>query len=154
MMKKVWILGLAAVCLAAWSVVGVVSAADQSDDVVAIVDAYVGAWNEADDDARLALLEKSWANDGVYTDPTAEVKGRDGLLKHTGEFVNNPEMKGFSLERVSGVDVHHQVLRFDWALKDPSGAVVVAGVDYGVLDDDGRFSSITGFFGPVPEMKE
>jgi len=153
-MKKNLILVLTAVCLAAWSVVGVVSAADKADDVVTIVDAYVGAWNEADDVARQALLDRAWSDDGVYTDPTAEVKGRDALAKHTGEFVNNPQYKGFSMERVSGVDVHHKVLRFNWALKDPSGSVVMAGVDYGVLDDDGRLASITGFFGPMPEMSE
>ncbi len=132
---------------------GVVGAADKAEDVVAIVDAYVGSWNEADDAARRSLLETAWSDDGVYTDPSAEVKGRDALFDHTGNFVSNPDMKGFSLERVSGVDVHHKLLRFDWALKSPDGNVVMAGVDFGVLDDDGRLASITGFFGPIPDKE-
>lgn len=132
---------------------GSVSAADKAESVVGIVDAYTGAWNESDEGARRTLLERAWADDGVYTDPSAEVEGRDALIKHTGEFANNPEMKGFSLERISGVDVHHNVLRFDWALKDADGKTVIAGIDFGVLADDGRLQSITGFFGPMPELE-
>ena len=130
-----------------------VSAANKAESPVDIVNAYTSAWNERDEGARRTLLERAWADDGVYTDPSAEVKGRDALIKHTGEFANNPEMKGFSLKRTSGVDVHHNVLRFDWALVDAAGKTVIAGIDFGVLADDGRLQRITGFFGPIPDME-
>ena len=136
-----------------WTLEGSVGAADKAVSPVDVVNAYVGAWNAGDADARRELLERAWSNDGVYSDPSAEVHGRDALIAHIGEFANNPEMKGFSLARISGVDVHHNVLRFDWALKDAADKTVIAGVDFGVLADDGRFESITGFFGPMPEME-
>ena len=41
-----------------------------------IVLAYVAAWSETDEGKRRALLEKSWAENGTYTDPTVEVVGR------------------------------------------------------------------------------
>lgn len=140
---------LAAACLFQ----GLAVAADEAEAAVAAVDAYTGSWNEPDEDARRALLEKAWADDGRYSDPSADVKGRDALIAHISSFQKNPSMKGFSLARTSGVDAHHNVLRFNWALKSADGNVVMEGVDFGVLDDDGRFQSITGFFGPMPELE-
>ncbi len=139
--------------LVSWASLGVIRAEEQKDSAVDVVNAYTGAWNERDEGARRTLLERAWADDGVYTDPSADVQGRDALIKHTGEFANNPDMKGFSLKRTSGVDVHHNVLRFDWALLDAAGKTVIAGIDFGVLADDGRLQSITGFFGPMPDME-
>lgn len=42
--------------------------------------AYVAAWNEADEEKRRALLEFSWAENGIYSDPTAQVSGREALV--------------------------------------------------------------------------
>jgi hypothetical protein len=52
--------------------------------------------------------------------------------------------------RCSGVDTHHDQLRFAWDLAGPDGAVVVAGLDLGELAGDGRLRRITGFFGDLP----
>lgn len=151
-MKKAFVavLGLAVVLLL---VQGNVRAAEKASSVDAVVDGYTGAWNETDADARLAMLEKAWADDGRYTDPSADVTGREALVAHISGFQSNPSMKGFSLARTSKVDAHHNVLRFGWALKNAEGAVVMEGVDFGVLDEDGRLASITGFFGPMPELE-
>jgi hypothetical protein len=51
---------------------------------------------------------------------------------------------------VSGVDVHHDQLRFAWELAAPNGTILVAGLDVGVIADDGRLQQITGFFGDLP----
>jgi hypothetical protein len=40
-----------------------------------VVLAYVDAWAETDEGKRRALLEKSWADNGIYTDPTGEAVG-------------------------------------------------------------------------------
>ena len=58
---------------------------------------------------------------------------------------------GQRFRRQSGVDAHHDQVRFAWDLADDDGAVTVAGVDVGVVADDGRLVSITGFFGDPPE---
>jgi hypothetical protein len=49
-----------------------------------------------------------------------------------------------------GVDEHDGFLRFEWVMKDPSGATVLEGMDFGRLAEDGRLSLICGFFGPFP----
>ena len=57
---------------------------------------------------------------------------------------------GFAFRRTSGVDAHHDHLRFAWELVGPDGAVAITGLDVGELDDDGRLRRITGFFGDLP----
>ena len=45
---------------------------------------------------------------------------------------------GHRFRRLSGIDTHHDQLRFAWDLVSPEGAVVVAGLDIGALASDGR----------------
>jgi hypothetical protein len=112
-----------------------------------IVAAYGAAWNEPDDAARAALLVKSWADDGVYCDPTATVNGRVALVAHIGGFLQM--MPGHTLEITSGVDAHHDLVRFAWVLrKDEETAL--EGMDFGELAPDGRIQRIVGFFGRFP----
>jgi hypothetical protein len=61
---------------------------------------YVAAWNEPDAATRLKILERCWADDGAYVDPNVELKGRPGAR----------------LEMMSGVELHHHVVRFLWRL--------------------------------------
>jgi hypothetical protein len=45
-----------------------------------------GAWSEPDRVLRQQLLDRVWAEDGTYTDPTAHVAGRRALVDHAGGF--------------------------------------------------------------------
>ena len=117
------------------------------EDAVA---AYADAWAEADEAKRRTLLEKAWADDGVYSDPTALVVGREALIQHIAGFIGQ---QGAGLERTSAVDVHHDVLRFEWHIKAPDGSIVAKGFDYGELAEDGRLQKIVGFFGPFPPLE-
>ena len=58
---------------------------------------------------------------------------------------------GHRFRRTSGIDAHHNQVRFTWEVAAPDGALTVAGVDVGVLGSDGRLEQIAGFFGDVPE---
>lgn len=112
-----------------------------------MVEAYGQAWNEPDEAARRALLDKAWSDDGVYCDPTATVEGRDALVAHVAGF--QQMWSGARIEMRSKVDEHGPNFRFAWEMVDASGASVMTGVDFGRLADDGRIASITGFFGPL-----
>jgi hypothetical protein len=117
-------------------------------DEVAIVDAYGAAWNEADEARRLTLLDASWAQGGVYQDPTGRAEGRSALHAHIGGF--HLMMPGHTIENTSGVDVYGANFRFTWRMLN--GAEPVAeGMDFGTFDGEGRIASITGFFGPFPQ---
>jgi len=61
------------------------------------------------------------------------------------------QFPGQRFRRQSGIDTHHDQVRFAWDLAAPDGGVTVAGLDVGVVADDGRLVSITGFFGEPPE---
>ena len=122
-------------------------------DIMASVQSYFKAWNTADEGERKALLAKAWTDDGVYTDPMADVHGRDALVKHIGQVLSSPQFKGASLAPASGVDIHHKVLRFEWVLNGADGKPLMKGMDYGEVAEDGKLTKIIGFFGPFPEKK-
>ena len=119
-------------------------------DVTTIVDTYLAMWNETDPKRRARLIEQAWVGDGRYADPMLEARGHGAL----GEMVAGVQAKfpGHRFRRRSGVDTHHEQLRFAWDLVAPDGAVVVAGIDIGAVAADGRLERITGFFGEAPAL--
>ena len=112
----------------------------------AILKDYCSAWCEADTARRDAFLERAWAENGVYRDPTAEVSGRAELSALIGGL--HTKMPGVTLEQTTGVSQHHNCIYFGWRVVLASGDVLVEGVDFGELAPDGRIARITGFFGP------
>ena len=117
-------------------------------DVNETVATYGASWNETDEGERRKLLDRSWADDGIYQDPMGRAEGRDALVAHIGGF--QEMMPGSTIEATSGVDVYGNVFRFAWVMRDADGAVALEGMDFGELAADGRVASITGFFGPFP----
>ena len=119
-------------------------------DVVTTVDTYLAMWNETDAVRRAEQIARAWAADGRYVDPMLEAEGHAAL----GEMVAAVQARfpGHRFYRTSGVDVHHDQVRFAWELRGPDGAVAAAGIDVGGLASDGRLSHITGSFGEVPAM--
>ena len=113
-----------------------------------IVTAYGESWNQSDESGRRKLLEEAWADDGIYSDPTALVEGREALIAHIGGF--HEAFPGARIDATTGVDEHHGWLRFGWVMRDATGATVTEGFDVGELADDGRLRRIVGFFGPFP----
>jgi hypothetical protein len=110
--------------------------------------AYVAAWNETNEGKRRALLETSWAENGTYSDPTAQVSGREALVQHLGRLIE--QFAGHRVLLTSGVAEHHNLFQFTWVRVGPDGRSIRDGIDFGELAADGRISRITGFFGPPP----
>lgn len=112
------------------------------------IDAYGASWNEPDAAARLRLLEQSWADDGMYVDPTVELSGREALVAHIG---GTREVFGdFRIDRTSGLDEHHGYARFSWTMRGADGQTLTDGFDVVRLAPDGRLGLVVGFFGPFP----
>src|SRR5688572_6789295 len=79
-----------------------------------IVTQYVAAWNETDPAARDVLLDRCWADGGVYVDPNVELAGREALSQHIAKVqAARPDAR---LEFMSGIELHHNVVRFLWRL--------------------------------------
>ena len=119
------------------------------NDITTTVDTYLAMWNETDAARRGDDIERAWAGDGSYIDPQLEARGHAALSQMVAAV--HARFPGYSFRRVSGIDTHHNVVRFAWELVSPDGPVAVAGLDVGVLTPDGRLQSITGFFGDLAE---
>jgi hypothetical protein len=118
-------------------------------DVTSTVDTYLAMWNETDPVRRAEHIERAWAPDGHYVDPQLEAEGAEALSQMVDAV--QTRFPGYRFRRASGVDAHHDRVRFAWELAAPDETVAVAGIDVGVLSGDGRLRSITGFFGEPPE---
>jgi len=114
-----------------------------------IVEKYLAAWNETDPAKRRALVDEVWAADGSYTDPLADVRGRDAVDGLIGAV--QAQFPGFVFTLGGAVDAHHDQVRFTWEL-GPAGAAEapVVGFDVAVLDGAGQIGSVYGFLDKVP----
>jgi hypothetical protein len=110
---------------------------------------YVAAWNEPDAATRLKILERCWADDGAYVDPNVELRGRSALCEHISKV--QAGRPGARLEMMSGVELHHHVVRFLWRLVRADGRAGETSIDVGEVDADGRLTKIVGFFGEPPK---
>jgi hypothetical protein len=128
--------------------VGDMTNTTMNDTTTLIDDGYLAMWNETDAQRRRAIIDRTWTADGTYVDPLLEASGAtalDGMVAGVHD-----RFPGHRFRRTSGIDVHHDRLRFGWELVAPDGSVTVAGVDVGQLTGE-RLQVITGFFGPLPE---
>lgn len=122
------------------------------DEAAEIVTKYMAAWNEADGARRNALLEQCWADGGIYVDPGVELAGRDALAQHIAKI--QAGRPGARVEFMSGVDVHHRVLRFLWRLVRADKSFGDISIDFGEIGRDGRLIKIIGFFGAAAPMRQ
>ena len=91
--------------------------AQATADPTAVVDTYIAMWNEADPVRRAELIEQAWAAEARYQDPLLEAEGHAALSEMVAGV--HAQFPGQRFERLSGVDVHHGVLRFAWQLGVP-----------------------------------
>lgn len=117
-------------------------------DVTTTIDTYLEAYSEADAERRNQLLEKVFAVDGQLIDPPLDAAGHQGISDMVGAVLG--QFPGHRFRRVSGIDSHHDAVRYGWELVAPDGTVTLAGMDVALLDSDGRLQRVTGFFGDLP----
>jgi len=113
------------------------------------IDTLFAMWNEEDAERRAELIETVWAGDGQLVDPPLEGAGHAGISDMVAAVQS--QFTGHTFRRTTGIDTHHDALRYGWELVGPDGAVVATGLDVGVVAEDGRLHRINGFMGPLPE---
>ena len=117
-------------------------------DFTAVVDNYPDVWNAADPGTRLTLMSSSWSEDASYTDPLAEVSGRQAIRAVSGQ-VQQP-FAGTGSSSVGQVDGHHRQVRFQWGLGEEHAEPLVIGFDVVTLNSDGLIADVRGFLDRVP----
>jgi hypothetical protein len=108
----------------------------------------MAAWGEKDEAKRKALIEQCWGDDALYCDPVAEGRGRDALAQIIAGF--HAQQPGARIEAASGIDQHHNQIRFAWTFVQADGKVAIEGIDAGEIGDDGKLTRIVGFWGAPP----
>jgi hypothetical protein len=112
-----------------------------------LVNDYIAIWNEEDAATRSTLIARTWATDGDYVDPLLQGSGHDGIEAMTAGLQSS--YPGHKFARIGAIDQHHDRIRFGWQLLTPEREPLVIGTDYGVVSEDGKLTSITGFFEPA-----
>ena len=113
-----------------------------------IIERYIAAWNEADPGRRRSLIDSVWAADGSYTDPLADVRGRDAIDAVIA--AAQQQFPGLVFTLGGPVDANHQQARFSWHLGPSDGEPLVIGFDVAVLGADGQIGAVYGFLDKVP----
>lgn len=113
-----------------------------------LIDGYISMWNETDAERRRNLIERTWTETASYLDPVMNGEGQSGI----DAMVQGVQEKfpGHQFHRTSDIDSHHDRVRFSWKLALEGGPAIVGGTDFGVIADDGRLQTITGFFDHTP----
>ena len=113
-------------------------------DVTTLVDSYIALWNETDPARRRYLVAQTFASYGEYVDPLMHGQGIEGIDAMVA--AAQEQLPGTRFELYAGPEAHNDRVRFSWQLKPAAGGEALAtGHDFGVLDGDGRFASVTGF---------
>jgi hypothetical protein len=109
-----------------------------------LIQRYIDAWNETDAARRQELVADVWTDDGTYLDPLMSGAGHDSIA--TMIALAQQQFPEHRFELSFGPDAHNDRVRFAWRLYGPGGdAPVAGGTDFGVVAEDGRLSSVTGF---------
>jgi len=112
-------------------------------EITTVVDNYIAAWNEADDERRRALVAETFTEDARYLDPLVAGDGADAI--HTMIGGVQGAYPGHRFKLVSGPDAHHDRVRFTWQLLGEDQAPVATGIDFATVAEDGRLQDVTGF---------
>ena len=106
------------------------------------------AWNEADPERRRSLIDSVWAAEGSYTDPLADVRGRDAIDAVIAAV--QQQFPGLVFSLGGPVDANHQQARFSWHLGPAGEEPLVIGFDVAVLGAGGQIDAVYGFLDTVP----
>jgi hypothetical protein len=113
-----------------------------------IIERYIECWNQTDPQQRRSLVDEVWAADASYTDPLADVRGREAIDAVIGAV--QAQFPGWVFSLGGPVDANHNQARFTWHLGPDGGEAIVIGFDVAVLDASGLIGAVYGFLDKVP----
>lgn len=114
------------------------------------VESYIRAATERDPDARAALLEACFAEDGRMVTRSREIRGRRAIAEMLTRFLADPEVADVRV--TSDVDASGTTFRFHSVIEKRDGTLL-DGFDAGEIDEDGKIRLILTFAGPLAHEK-
>jgi hypothetical protein len=111
---------------------------------------YLAAWNERDTKRRLELVSQTWTEDGTYVDHARQGHDHESISAMIAKA--QIPLPGYRTYLASGIERHHEYLRFSWAAGGaPETPLYLKGTDIVVIAADFRFKSVIGFVDVAPE---
>ncbi|MGH1506550.1 MAG: nuclear transport factor 2 family protein [Acidimicrobiales bacterium] len=104
---------------------------------------YTASWKTDDPAERSRLFAASLADDCVYTDPLTQAEGWAELAAYMEQFHQQIPGGHFVTTAIEG---HHDRVLVTWDMVSGAGDKIGKGTSYGTFGDDGRLTSMTGFF--------
>src|SRR4029077_9952994 len=107
---------------------------------------YSAAWNEkGEPDARISLLNQTWAQDGESFDEDTPdgLVGREALSEYIAR--THEEMPGLVIAETSEPQILADRLRVRWAARQ-GDTQMYTGTDFVEFAEDGRVSRVTMFY--------
>lgn len=111
---------------------------------------WFAAWNEPDDERRLAALRACCSTDVEFRDDWTEMTGVELLSEHIGNCFRY--MPGFELRPTGDVRVCRGEALIGWTTTGPQGEE--AGFNHTCLAVDGTLRRVTGFSGSPPSTPD
>ncbi|MGI9589960.1 MAG: SRPBCC family protein [Myxococcota bacterium] len=121
---------------------GLAAAAAHEAHLRPAVDGWFAAWAEPDAGRRAERLAGCTTEAVAFRHAFAALVGRDDLSGHIA--TSQRHMAGMTLEADGEPTLCHGFVKMPWRVVQ-DGAAVAAGVNFGQLDLDGRFSLVVGF---------
>ncbi|HLK01597.1 MAG TPA: nuclear transport factor 2 family protein, partial [Streptosporangiaceae bacterium] len=90
-----------------------------------IIERYIASWNETDPARRRKLIDEVFAEDATYTDPMADLAGREQI--DAGVAGAQAQFAGLVFALAGPVDSNHSQARFTWYLGPEGGEPIVIG---------------------------
>lgn len=104
---------------------------------------YAATWGKGNDESRRRAYKNCLAEECVYTDPNVRTVGYDELAAYMAGFQQQLPGAGFATAEFSE---HHDAALVRWDMVDGEGNTVSPGTSFGSFGEDGRLTSMTGFF--------
>ncbi|OAA18428.1 SnoaL-like domain-containing protein [Frankia sp. EI5c] len=108
------------------------------------------AWPASSTDQRREILAEVCTPDVEYVNPLKRARGIQEFAETISELAG--ALPGHLPVRTSGVDAHHDWVRYEWALRDRSGQAVLGGIEIVRFTPEARLASIVSFFGQPPRI--
>jgi hypothetical protein len=115
-----------------------------------VVRAYEQVWAERDAVRRRSLMAESMTRDVEILGPGYDFKGYDAVAQEVERM--HREHPGVRAAVTSGLDVHHNLVRFAFAVVQFDGSIIKEGEDVLLLAPDGRIRKVLTFFGVLPPL--
>ncbi|APR75635.1 Putative isomerase [Minicystis rosea] len=115
--------------------------------MIDLVNRYIASWNEPADEARRALVARTFSEKARYVDPLMEGEGHDGIDAMIRAVQTRFPDHRFTL--TGAVDHHKRYVRFSWLLAAPGKPPIAGGTDFCAVAADDRLEAVTGFLDQV-----